>query len=206
MTTETPRETCHCKVGNGIQKYGLDDLDDELTRNYREDDASLRDLENKVNVAFTRAALDNADAALNTTPEEIVRVLHSDDDVSRREQAKIETQLQQAGVDVDELKKDYLSYRTVKNHLNDCLDIDTSRTETITLDDARATIGWARTRCENVILTTLNRLSNTGRISLGTDVDVTVTPRITCRDCGVSTTISEFLTSNGCDCDAPPDS
>lgn len=201
MTTESPRETCHCKVGSGIQKYDLGDLDDELVRKYRDDDYSLRDLETEVNVAFTRAALDAADThGINASPEKIVRILHSGDDISRREEARLETQLQQAGVDVDELRKDYLSYRTVKNHLNDCLEVDTSRTETITLDDACATIGWARNRCENVIYQTLKRLSNANHITLGTDVDVTITPRVTCHDCGVSVTISEFLSSNGCDC------
>lgn len=201
MPNESTPVTCHCKIGKGIQKYSLEDLNEELTRKYRDDDYSLRDLETEVNTAITATTLDQADAALNTTPEEIVRILHGDDDdVSRREENRLATQLDQAGVDVETLRKDYISYRTVKNHLNDCLDVDTSRTETITLDDARATIGWARTRCENVIEQTLARLSNADKITMGDDIGVTVTPRVTCRDCGVTVTISEFLTDNGCDC------
>lgn len=200
MPNESTPVTCHCKIGKGIQKYGLDDLNDELTRKYRDDDYSLRDLETLINTAITTTTLNNTDTALNTTPEEVVRILHSDDDVSRREENRLETQLKQTGVNVETLRKDYITYRTVKNHLNDCLDVDTSRTETITLDDARATIGWARTRSENVIEQTLKRLSNADKITIGNDVDVTVTPRVTCPDCGVTVTISEFLTNNGCDC------
>lgn len=212
MSTDIGTTECTCKIGKGIEYHDRQELHDEITRQYRDQDKSLRDLESFINREFAAAAVQNADtyhresSSIKTTPDDIVRILHSTDDtVSPREKARVETELRQAGVYVDELKKRFVSYRTVKNHLNDCVDVDTSRNESITIDSARKTIGWARSRCEGVIEKTIERLSNAGLVTTGADVEVTVTPRVTCDDCGVSVTISEFLRRAGCDCESPDD-
>jgi len=190
---------CTCKIGKGIEEYGRQELHGEIIRRYRDQDESLRELESFINREFAAAAVQNA--RVDATPAEIVRILHSnDDDVSRREQARLETQLQQTGVNAEDLQKRFVSYRTVKNHLNDCVDVDTSRNESITIDSARKTIGWTRSRCEGVIEKTIERLSNADLVTTGSTVDVTVTPRVTCQDCATSITISEFLRQEGCDC------
>ena len=198
--------TCDCKSGRGIEKYTQDAFHREIARQYQNDDVSLRDLEERINKEFVIGAIRRAEstewgvASFDATPEEIVHALHSDD-VPPGKAKRIETRLEQAGIDTDALRKSFISYRTVKNHLNDCVDIDTSTESTITRTDARNTTAWARKRCEAVIAQTVERLSNTGLATIGDDFDVTVTPRVTCNECGDSSTISEFIGSDGCSCD-----
>lgn len=204
MSSESPTP-CDCKIGHGIQKYGVETLYEEITRRSTEEEHSLRELEAFINREFAESAVVNAQTSSNGTtrvsvsPNEVVRILNSDDDVTLREKARLETQLEQVGIEADELASDFISYRLVKNHLNDCVDVDTSRDKTSTIDSVRKTVEWARSRCEGVILKNLTALSNANRISAG-DIDVTVTPRVTCDDCGASMLVTEFLSKNGCNC------
>ncbi|WP_425494352.1 rod-determining factor RdfA [Natronoglomus mannanivorans] len=197
--------TCNCKIGSGIEKYTQDAFHREIIRQYQDDDVSLRDLEERINKELVTGAIRRAEstewgvASFDATPEEIVQALHTDE-ASPGEEKRIETRLKQAGIDTEALRKSFISYRTVKNHLNDCVDIDTSTESTITRTDARNTVGWARKRCEAVITRTVERLSKTGIATISDDFDVTVTPRVTCNECGDSMTISEFIGSDGCSC------
>lgn len=188
-----------CKIGRGIEKYDCDGLNDELASEYREGDASLRDLERVINEAFTAAALEAAGSPTDRDPGDITATLRGDDE-SKRQQARLETELEQAGVDVDQLQRDYVSFRTVKTHLNEHLDVDTSRNETITLDSAESIIEWAETRCTSVIERTLERLSNADEATIGDDFTVNISPRITCHECNSTLTVREFIGNEGCRC------
>lgn len=210
-STDTPDHvTCNCKIGAGIDKYTQNAFHNEIIRQYRDEDVSLRDLEERINQEFVTGAVRRTESTewgmgtLDATPAEIVRVLHTDD-ASPRDANRIRTQLTQLGVDVEELEKQLITYRTVKNHLNDCVDIDTSKQSTITKATARKTVGWARTRCEAVIRRTVERLATADLATIGDEFDVTVTPRITCQDCGDTITISEFIASDGCSCNPGED-
>ena len=196
---------CTCKIGAGINTYTQRGFHDEITRLYETDDVSLRDLEHRINKEFVTGAIRHTAAtdwgvgSFDATPSEIVTALH-DDSLPPSEQNRIVTRLEQAGIDSEELSKSLISYRTVKNHLNNCVDIDTSKNTEITRTDARNTVGWARTKCERVISRTVERLSRTGMSTISDDFDVTVTPRVTCNKCGDSMPISEFISSDGCSC------
>ncbi len=189
-----------CKVGRGIQKYGCNGLNDRLVQEYRHEDASLRDLERVINQEFTISAIESAGSPTDRDPATLTAILRGDGDSTRREKARLETQLTQAGVDIEQLQQDYVSFRTVKTHLNEHLNVDTSRNETITIDSARDLIEWAETRCANVIERTIKRLSNANEATIGGDFTVRISPRITCYDCNTTLTITEYLDSNGCNC------
>jgi len=201
---DDPDNPC-CKIGRGIERYDRSDLDDRLVEEYTIEGGSLRSLEQTVNEAFMRGVLDTVDAdtvqKLNSTatsnPPDLVDILTGD---NKRQQARVETILQQADVVVDQLKRDFVSYRTVKKHLNQCLNVDTSRKapDPITTTDAEDTIEWAETRCERVINRTIERLANTND-GLPTNVSVDTTTRITCNDCGTTEPVTAFI-RNGCDC------
>lgn len=199
MSTRPSGSAC-CKVGRGIRKYGCSGLNDRLVQEYRDADASLRDLERVINEEFTIAALEDAGSPTDRDPAALTAVLRADDDSTRREKARLETQLEQAGVDVEELEQDYVSFRTVKTHLNEHLNVDTSRTETITVDSAAGIIEWAETRCVSVIERTIERLSNADEATIGEEFTVSISLRITCYDCSTTLTITEFLDGEGCDC------
>lgn len=207
-STDTDGSTLCCKIGRGIQKYDCSDLNDRLVEAYTINDASLRDLERVVNESFIRAVLDDLDDrdfrrlndTVTTTPGELLDVLTGDD---RSERARTETILEQAGVDVEALRRDFVSYRTVKKHLNQCLDVDTSRKapEPVSRTDALDTIEWAETRCERVVDRTIDRLQATHDEILESNTSVSVSTRVTCSDCGVTKPVTAYIT-DGCGCSA----
>lgn len=195
-----------CKIGRGIQRYERTDLNDRLVEAYTIEDASLRDLERTVNESFVRAILDDIDDrtfrrlndAVTTTPGELFDVLTGDD---KSTQARAKTILEQAGIDVEELRGDFVSYRTVKKHLNQCLDVDTSRKapEPVTQTDAQDTIEWAETRCERVVNRTIERLQATHDNIPKADVTVYTSTRVVCSGCDESLPVTTYI-NNGCAC------
>lgn len=212
MDNDTPPSsgtTCDCKVGSAISTYHLGDLNEELESEYEKRDASLRDLEQIVNEAITEAALAGdgpwpmasrvglSDASVS----DITDAVRGQDSVPKDKAAGIRTRLTQAEIDIDELRRHYVSYQTVRKHLNQCLAIDTSREETITISDASRTIGWAQSQCRGIIDRTLRRLRRVGDLSIG-KFEVSVIVRVECTDCGHSMPVSELLQEGSCECES----
>ncbi len=192
-----PAGACSCKVGRTAEQYGLDGLD-ELLRERRAEGASLRRLETVVNEAALRSALEAADTDVFRDAETIYRNLTSED-VSAGVRTETEAWLSRVGVDPAELDADFVSYQTVRSHLRECLDVDTARDSSLSVDDAEGTVEWARSRSEGIIGRTIERLDDTDGFHSGT-VDVTQVVRVSCRDCGASYPVERFLDRGGCDC------
>ncbi|MDS0284624.1 rod-determining factor RdfA [Haloarcula onubensis] len=195
----TGREACGCKVGRTARKYALPDLDDRL-RERRADGASLRRLETVVNEAVLRAALAATDADVFRDVAAIYRSL-TDEETSAGVRTETEAWLSRVGVDPAELEGDFVSYQTVRTHLRQCLDVDTDRNSSLSVDDAEGTIEWARSRSEGIVGRTIERLEDTDGFHSGS-VDVTHVVRVSCTDCGASYPVERYLDRGGCDCDA----
>lgn len=192
---------CSCKVGRSARAYDLADVDAEL-RARRADGASLRDLEGVLNRAMLRRALDGTDAAVIGGVDAVYEALVGDD-VSAGRRAEVRARLERAGVDVDALRDDFVSYVTVRTHLRDCLGLDTDRTEPLSVTDARGTIEWSRSRSEGIVERTLERLARRDDVSAG-DLAVSHDVRVTCDGCGATVPVEAFL-EDGCDCGSPAD-
>lgn len=193
--------SCSCKVGRNSRKYGLAGLDAELRRR-REDGASLRELEAVVNKAFLRSALREAGVDVVGDVDSIYRSL-TEDDVSAGVRTETRGRLARAGVDVDALLEDFTSYGTVRTHLRECLDVETGRSEQVTLEDARGTIEWARSRSEAITERTIERLRTSGELAAG-DLELTQVVRVTCSDCGSTYRVNELLERGSCECGGDP--
>lgn len=191
-------EACSCKVGRTAETYGLDGLDDVL-RDRQAEGASLRRLETVVNERVLRAALDGTDSDVLRDAAAIYRNL-TGDDTSAGVRTETEAWLSRVGVDPAELRDDFVSYQTVRTHLRECLDVDTARDSSLSVDDAEGTIEWARSRSEGIIGRTIERLGDTDGFHSGA-VDVTHVARVSCADCGASYPVEQFLDRGGCDCD-----
>ena len=122
------------------------------------------------------------------------------DDISAGVRTETEAWLSRVGVDPAELRDDFVSYQTVRTHLRECLDVDTARESSLSVDDAEGTIEWARSRSEGIIGRTIERLGDTDGFHSGA-VDVTHVARVSCADCGASYPVEKFLDRGGCDCD-----
>jgi hypothetical protein len=194
-----PRQsTCGCKLGRQAERYGLDRLDDRLL-DHREDGASLRRLETVVNEAILRAALQRADTEFGRDVSAIYRKL-TDDDTSAGVRTETEGWLSRTGIEPDELRGDFVSYQTVRTHLRNCLDVDTNRERTLSVEDAEGTIEWARSRSGGIVERTIERLRDTDGFTSGS-VEVSHVIRVSCADCGASYPVERFLERGGCECD-----
>lgn len=200
---------CACKVGQVADRWALDDLDEELVRRRRESDASLRDLADVVNRRVLAAALEAA--GVDDTADEVFGAVAGDraveavydalavgDDPART--ARVSTRLDQRGVDVAAVEADWVTHPTVRRHLAECLDVDTSRAAGITTDDAVDTTEWARARAEGVVARTFERLERADLVRTD-DLDVSVTLQLTCATCGHTYRPRELLDRGGCACE-----
>ena len=187
-----------CKIGRGCAKYDLSGLDEDLCRR-RADGASLRDLQGFVNERVLERALADADADVVGDPENIYRLLR-DDDVSAGRQAELRSRLQRAGIDIETVEKDFVSHQTVRDHLKECLDVDTSRRSCIDVERATRNINWAESRSKAVIEQTLDQLRSADQLATE-DLEVTQTVRVTCTGCGETYRVAELLDRGSCECD-----
>lgn len=188
---------CSCKLGRSADAYGLRELDERIADRHA-DGASLRDLEEFVNEAILRGALRAADADVVGDLGGLYDALRGED-VTAGRRTEVRRRLERAGVDVDALLSDFVSYQTVRTHLQDCLGVDTNRERDLTVADARGTVEWARSRTEGIAERTLERLARADRIPDG-EFDVSQVVRVSCTDCGAAAPVGEFLDRGGCDC------
>lgn len=200
---EGTRDYC-CKLARLAVDYGLPDLDHDLVTRRRTKDDSLRDLAAYVNDSVTATAVfDESELALAAPPGDIRRVVTGDGagtDLAVDERERIATELEHSTVDVDALERDFVSHETVRTHLDEHLDVDTSRdVDPTTIPDTREMIASIRERDASVVERAIRALEREGRIGHGS-VEATLTIRVTCSACGRSYSIDEFLDDEGCRC------
>ncbi|WP_435157571.1 rod-determining factor RdfA [Haladaptatus sp. DFWS20] len=193
------------KVDRVIRKYELGDMGETLEDYWTgeaEEQHSLRDLADFFNQAVLEAELDR----INTTPlegevENIYRLL-SDETVSSGIRTEAENSLARDGIDVEQLKKDFVSHQAVYTYLTKYREVshESKMDDTQTrVEKGAETIRRLQNRTVAVAETTLTNLRNTDRIELA-DFDVINDVRVVCNECGQSNSIDDLLEKGGCDC------
>jgi hypothetical protein len=188
-----------CKVGRVAARRGLSGINDRLRRRWAAG-ASLRDLERLfaervLAAALTEAGRDPLDGELSN----LYRLL-TDDSVSAADRIDAEGRLRREGVDPAAVVDDFVSYVTVRSHLNDCLDVDTDRSADPSAEATRESVYRLASRTESVTSQALERLATHDEVTVG-DPTVTVSVRVACDDCGAEYTVDRFLERDGCSCD-----
>lgn len=187
-----------CKVDKVAEKRALTTIDDRLADRWR-DGESLRDLEAFFNETVLRAAMTAAGMeTIDGEPSNLYRLL-TDDAVTAGKRVDAESRLRRNGVSPDAVTDDFVSYQTVRTHLNDCLDVATTRESTLTVADARGTVHKLVSRTESVTLRTIERLCGQDALSI-TAPSVTVSVRVACSECNDEYTFSGFLSEGTCSC------
>lgn len=202
MEARRAKGDCDCKIGRNAREYGLPGFDAELRRRHADGD-SLRDLERFVNESILGHVLRESDVDVVGDVSAIYRTL-SGDSASAGERTEVRERLSRAGVDVDALEDDFVTYQTVRSHLRECLGVDTGREGAVTVEEARGTIEWSRSRSKAIAERTLERLRASGELVAG-DLEVSQVTRVTCADCGSTYPVDRFLDRGGCDCASDPD-
>ncbi|WP_408959684.1 rod-determining factor RdfA [Natrinema sp. 74] len=189
------------KVLRLIRKYDLEGVGDDLEAQWThpEDRTSLRALADSFNERLLRAALTDADVETITDDVSRLYALLNGEAGSRGERTAATRRLERAGVDVEAITDEFVSYGAIRSYLtgyrNATLPED---------DDARATdvsaIEGLRQRTVAVTESKLDRLCDTDRLQLGSH-RVLADVRVLCEECGRQYDIATLLEAGGCACD-----
>ncbi|WP_436347123.1 rod-determining factor RdfA [Natronorubrum sp. FCH18a] len=193
------------KVPRLLEKYDLEGVGDELEAQWTHPDErkSLRTLAESFNERLVRAALE--EARVDTITEDVGHLyeLLSGTTGSRGEQLQARRRLERAGVDVETLIEEFVSYGAIRSYLTNYRDASLPET---TDSDVRRTereaIEGLRQRTVAVTESKLARLRDTDRLEIGSH-RVLATVQVVCEDCHSQYGVSELLEAGGCDCDAP---
>jgi len=190
------------KVARLIEQHGFDEVGAELERRWTADDPderqSLRELASYFNRRILAAAV--ADTGVQPLDGEVSNLyrLLTGDDVGVAERTRAERQLERDGVDVDELRADFVSYQAIRTYLTSHRDAEYDRHEGESLERALESIQRLRSRTASVAESRLEQLRESDRLSLGSP-RVTVDVRVLCEDCAAQFDVGD-LDGDGCDC------
>jgi hypothetical protein len=194
------------------ERYELNDLN-EFLRDARQADSSLRDLADQVNIRILRRCLEESDISIAGDAESLYEALEKNNserfyDIKLKlEEAGITTpfysdeELSETSVDI--LLDDFVSYQTVRTHLQTALSMDTSRSGITSRTEGREVIQNSRDRHVAVVERMLKRLDreSVDEITIvPDDLDISVSTRIRCRGCGNSYSVQTLLNNHGCEC------
>lgn len=193
------------KVDRVIRDYDLFEFGIDLERRWLGIDGdreSLRDLADAFNQRVLKVALrEVGEQPVDGEIENHYRLLTADD-VTTSERAQIETRLSRQGIDVETVKRDFVSHQAIHTYLTEVrgasLPSDESPPETI-ISNRREAILRLRNRLVAVAERSLDSLRQAGHLSLG-EFDVMVRLTVYCNDCGTSADITDLLNRGECAC------
>jgi len=191
-------DSSRCKIDRVATKYDLDDLDRMVRHRRRKNGASLRDLERLINTQILDAALAETDVDILGDAASVYEVL-TGSDVDTRRLVNVQDQMEKHGIDLEELESDFISYQTVRTHLNDCLGVDTSRQGVESIEEGYEIIRGDRQRHQEVVSRTIARFSRLNLVQIENPT-VTVSTTIECESCKRTYRILEFLEQGRCEC------
>jgi hypothetical protein len=190
------------KVARLIESYDLAPIGDDLEAAWLGEAGerqSLRDLADRFNRALLLAAI--GDAGMDVVDGEAKNYyrLLTDEDVSAGRRVEAENRLEAAGIDVDALAADFVTYQAIRHYLT-AVRGASYESDTDSVAEERSVIDRLQSRVERVVRDTVDRLSNDGRLTVG-EYRVFVSVDVLCQDCGGQYTVGELLDRGHCDCD-----
>lgn len=194
------------KVGRLIHAYELDGMAETLETRWTGDGeqrSSLRELADYFNRQLLRVAM--SDAGLDPLQGEVKNTyrLLTDDDVSAGVRTQTRKQLEREGIDIDQIKCDFVSHQAVHTYLTKYRGVQkgVEVSDETQVEKSIQTVQRLKNRLSAVTTNTLETLRNTDRLAVG-DFDVSVDVRVFCRDCGEQYAVRDLLETGSCDCDS----
>lgn len=195
MATDDPDDSPRGKVERVIGAHGLDGMGETLARLWtREQDRySLRELADYLNEAVLRSAMESAGMRpLDGEVENTYRLL-TDGEVSSGSRRQAERVLEREGVDVEAVKRDFVSHQSVHTYLRDHRGVEQEAAESPERrrERARDTIERLRSRTEAVTANLLEGVAgDDGQVE---DLDVVVNIRVLDRATGEAYDVDELI-------------
>lgn len=192
------------KVARLIAEYDLTGLGTDLERAWLGEGAerqSLRTLADRFNRALLLAAIRDADMDIVDGEAENYYRLLTDDDVSAGTRVEARNRLESAGLDVDRLREEFVTYQAIRHYLTAVRGVQYEADDSgDTVANERDVLEKLQSRVESVVRDTVDRLTASGDLSVG-DYRVFVSVDVLCEDCGGQFSVGELLRREGCDCD-----
>lgn len=193
------------KVERVIGSYNLKSFGEKLERfwvDQGDDRMSLRELADYFNCQVLETAIEETgEKPIDGEIENLYRLMTADD-VTASERTQAETRLSRRGIDVEKVKRDFVSHQAVHTYLTKVrgasLPSDEPSPDAATAN-RREAILRLRNRLVAVAKRTLDSLRHAGHLSLG-EFEVMVGITVYCIDCGASVQIIDLFDQGGCDC------
>lgn len=193
------------KVAQLIGDYDLSDLGDELEQRWLGNGVerqSLRNLADWFNQRLLESLIEQTNKqTVNGEIENLYRLLTSNE-ISSNARTQAVNRLNRIGVDVEDLKEDFVSHQAIHTYLTEFRgvnhDPDRKRSNDTT-DKRKESIQKLRNRVVAVTEFNVKSLRETDRLKIGA-FDVTVSINVYCRKCNKSFSITEIIERGHCDC------
>lgn len=200
--TGTDEEPC-CKIGRLVRRYGLEGFEEELERRWTDSDdhSSLRELQRTVNRRVLRAALSDSGAPPLDGEAENYRRILTDSNVPEDRQIEACRRLENEGIDVEDVRSNFVSHQTVYNHLRSCRGIESTdgKSNEERFSETKSRIFGLQNRTEIVTEQALSTLGSHDLLSPD-EYDVVVDIQAVCESCGRSHDVALLLENGGCSC------
>lgn len=201
MSDDDPRPDS--KVARVIDDYDLDGWGETLERRWTGDvgeRTSLRDLADILNEEIMAAAIRDADMSV-TAPDatNTYRILAGDADVSRADRHRKERELEQAGVDVDSVRSDFVTHQAVHTYLTSYREVELEDHSEDRRQRAIESLQRLRGRTGAVTESTIERMVATDEIT-DHEYEIFVDIKVVCQDCEETFSVNELFRTGGCGC------
>lgn len=193
------------KVSRIIDRYELTGVGQYLENRWTEDSgsrASLRELADEFNQRLLETELQaNGKNPLDGEVKNLYRLL-TDDDVSSGSRTKAEHRLRRTGIEIDQLREDFVSHRAIHTYLTKYRGATppTESDDQVPSREKRArNLRELLSRVERVADNDVSKLDTAGDITVGT-FDVYAEVQIHCTDCSTQYDVHELLERGSCQC------
>ena len=194
------------KVVRLLDRYDLEELGQELEASWTRptEPASLRDLATRFNHRLLEATMDNAGATpLDGEIENTYRLL-TDDNVSPGAATEARRRLERAGVDVDQLKEDFVSRQAIHTYLTKVRGVTNQQDDENPVENAESYLRNLKQRTATITQSRITQLREAAHLSIGSP-RVLVDIQILCENCGQQYSLEELFASGSCACDSSED-
>jgi hypothetical protein len=195
------------KVARLLREYGMRSFGDELVDRWTGatgEREGLRSLADRFNRRLLRERM--FDAGLSPVDGEVDNLyrLLVNKEASSGMRRQVRSRLSRAGIDLDGLVDDFVSYQAIRTYLKSYRGVDPpssdddgeSRVET-----ERASVNRLRGRVQSVTEDKIEALTGSGGLHVA-DPQVTVDVSVYCEGCETRYDVDALFESGGCDCEA----
>jgi hypothetical protein len=173
------------------------ELETRWTR--QEDRWSLRDLADWFNQQLLKRAMDNA--GVTSVDGEVANNyrLLTDDSVSEGDRIQLRRRLEQAGIDIDAVQDDFVTYQAIRTYLKDVRNATYNHEKQTTTEGVQQRIDRLVGRTTSVTQGELEQLWANSEFSVG-EFRVLVDVQVYCEGCNSQYEVADLLERGKCGC------